>query len=248
MSEVKAAHLVIGAGGAIGKAVVEKLLEDTPETVIYAVSRKHIDSQRETGVVYVELDTTDEQAVTDWVGERKKQGVLFHKVICTIGMLHGDGACHSLFPEKKVEDITGQGLLNYFAVNAVLPALWLKALITAMAPSRGVICCLSARVGSISDNQLGGWYGYRASKAALNMLLKTAAVEYARRSKNTVLVSYHPGTVESNLSAPFQKNVPEGKLFSPVYTASQLLAFINNVHRSEGNIHFVDWAHNTIPW
>lgn len=248
MSNVKSAHLVIGANGAIGRALVGKLIEENADTEIYAVSRSPADNDVHKGAISVSLDTTDEHAVSNWVSGMKKQGVRFHKVICTTGVLHGEVAGNSLFPEKKIEDINTQSLLSYFSVNTVLPALWLKALVTAMSPENGVICCLSARVGSISDNQLGGWYGYRASKAALNMIMKTAAVEYARRSKNTVLVSYHPGTVDSALSEPFQKNVPEGKLFSPEYTASQLLAFIKDAHRQQGNLHYVDWAHKPIPW
>jgi NAD(P)-dependent dehydrogenase (short-subunit alcohol dehydrogenase family) len=105
----------------------------------------------------------------------------------------------------------------------------------------------SARVGSINDNLLGGWYGYRASKAALNMLLKSAQVECQRRAKNISLVSYHPGTVDTELSRPFQANVPKDKLFSSEFTVSQLLQFVTNLLAEDGP-HYIDWQGKTIPW
>jgi NAD(P)-dependent dehydrogenase (short-subunit alcohol dehydrogenase family) len=94
---------------------------------------------------------------------------------------------------------------------------------------RSIFTALSARVGSISDNQLGGWYSYRASKSALNMILKNAAIETNRSNKKAIIVGLHPGTVESNLSDPFKKNVPEGKLFTPDYSAQKLLAVLSSL-------------------
>ena len=105
----------------------------------------------------------------------------------------------------------------------------------------------SARVGSISDNSLGGWYGYRASKSALNMLIKCAQIECQRRAKNITLISYHPGTVETELSKPFQSKVPTGKLFSTDFTATQLLQIIPNLTPENGP-HYIDWQGNVIPW
>ena len=105
----------------------------------------------------------------------------------------------------------------------------------------------SARVGSINDNKLGGWYGYRASKAALNMMLKCAQIECQRRAKNISLISYHPGTVETELSKPFQSKVPTGKLFSAHFTVTQLLNIIPSLSAENGP-HYIDWQGNTIPW
>lgn len=106
---------------------------------------------------------------------------------------------------------------------------------------------LSARVGSIADNHLGGWYGYRASKAALNMMLKSAHIEYNRRAKNICLVSYHPGTVATQLSESFRANVPEGKLFSPEFAIAKLLIHTQAL-TSENGPHYIDWQGKTIPW
>lgn len=242
------AHLVVGANGAIGSALVMALAAKAPSSLVYAVARVH-DPQKISlaNVRYITLDTQDEKQVARWVDEQRKHRVRFCTVVCTAGILHGQyQQCH-LQPEKRIEDIATANLLAYFAVNTVVPVIWLKALINTMATSGASITCLSARVGSIEDNQLGGWYGYRASKAALNMMIKTAAVEYRRRSKHTLLVSYHPGTVDSGLSLPFQKNVPDDKLFTPAFTASQLLAFLDKA-RVDENPHFVDWKHEPIAW
>ena len=105
----------------------------------------------------------------------------------------------------------------------------------------------SARVGSIEDNRLGGWYSYRASKAALNMMLKSTAIEFARRSKNIKLIAFHPGTTDTTLSEPFQKNVPVGKLFQPSFVAQQLLSILEDVS-VDGRASFLDWKGNDIDW
>jgi NAD(P)-dependent dehydrogenase (short-subunit alcohol dehydrogenase family) len=110
-----------------------------------------------------------------------------------------------------------------------------------------VVAVLSARVGSIGDNRLGGWYGYRASKAALNMFLQTAAVEYARRARRVKLLAFHPGTTDTALSAPFQKNVAAGKLFTPDFVAQRLLGLMDAAE-PDGRLGFLDWAGKTVPW
>ena len=136
----------------------------------------------------------------------------------------------------------------YFTTNAILPAIWLKhveSLLKGSEPAKLVF--FSARVGSISDNNLGGWYGYRASKSALNMIIKCAQIECKRRAKNICLISYHPGTVETELSKPFQSNVPAGKLFTTDFTVSQLLTIIPNLTPENGP-HYIDWQGSVIPW
>jgi NAD(P)-dependent dehydrogenase (short-subunit alcohol dehydrogenase family) len=115
-------------------------------------------------------------------------------------------------------------------INTIGPALTMKYFASKLKKDRkSVIAALSARVGSISDNHLGGWYGYRASKAALNMIIRTASIEVARRNKQACVVGLHPGTVDTSLSKPFHDHVPEGKLFAPEYAASQLLNVLNNL-------------------
>ncbi|MBJ7537231.1 SDR family NAD(P)-dependent oxidoreductase [Marinomonas transparens] len=109
------------------------------------------------------------------------------------------------------------------------------------------VAVFSARVGSISDNKMGGWYSYRASKAALNMLIQTSAVEYARRAKNVKLIAFHPGTTDTPLSKPFQHAVPEGRLFSADFVATRLLAIMNNV-KMDNKAAYLDWNNQTIEW
>ena len=136
----------------------------------------------------------------------------------------------------------------YFTTNTILPALWLKyveLILKGTEPAKLVF--FSARVGSIGDNKLGGWYGYRASKSALNMIIKCAQIECQRRAKNISLISYHPGTVETKLSKPFQSNVPKDKLFTSDFTVAQLLKIIPTLSAENGP-HYIDWQGKTIPW
>ena len=112
--------------------------------------------------------------------------------------------------------------------------------------NKAVFAALSARVGSISDNRLGGWYSYRASKAALNMLIKTAAIEQARKYKNKIVIGLHPGTVDTALSKPFQGNVPGGKLFSPQQSATYLLNVVNDV-TVDNTGQLLDWNGKVVP-
>jgi NAD(P)-dependent dehydrogenase (short-subunit alcohol dehydrogenase family) len=141
-------------------------------------------------------------------------------VIVASGRLHGEGVS----PERSVTELEGEALARSFQVNAIGPALVAKHLLPRLARDRRtVFAVLSARVGSISDNRLGGWYGYRASKAALNMLVRTLAVELARSRPMAVCVALHPGTVDTALSRPFQRHVPAGKLFTAAHSADRLL-------------------------
>ena len=138
-----------------------------------------------------------------------------------------------------------------FNSNTLTPLLCLQSILPLLThKTQCTITALSARVGSINDNKLGGWYTYRASKAALNMLFKTAAVELARRAKNTKLVLFHPGTTDTALSKPFQKNVPAGKLFTAEFVAKQLFTLtFNNPHLElNGEPAYLDWQGDTIPW
>ena len=164
-----------------------------------------------------------------------------------MGVLHGDHDGVMLSPEKKLEDLSQTQLLTYFRINSVVPALWLKHLVNHVDKSSSVVCFVSARVGSISDNRMGGWYGYRASKSALNMLIKTASIEYRRRTKHTALVSYHPGTVDTDLSKPFQGNVKQNKLFEPEFTAKQLVNILADVDVDQGP-YYLDWDNKPIRW
>ncbi len=163
------------------------------------------------------------------------------------GLLHDpDNA-----PERKLEQISEQHFINSMHTNALLPIRCVTLFSTLLKPHVAtVVCALSARVGSISDNKLGGWYSYRASKAALNMLFKSAAIELNRRYKKCHCVLFHPGTTDTPLSKPFQANVPEGKLFTPEFVAQQLYSFISDtdyLQQSPSPAYF-DWQGKPIDW
>lgn len=234
--------LVVGAGG-IGLAIVEQYAKANPNNKITVLSRRvQVDLPAE--VSQTQIDTTSEDQISQWCQSMSEQDVTFAKVFITLGVLHDDaGPC---FPEKRLEDISPEALQHYFSVNTITPLLWVKHLVNLVAKEESSIVVLSARVGSIGDNSLGGWYGYRASKSALNMTLKTASIEYARRKLNTYFIAYHPGTVDTPLSLPFQRNVPKGKLFTPQFTSSQLFNIVNDLTKSDEKFQYLDWQGQSI--
>lgn len=244
---MKPASVVIGANGGIGRAVTQALAAHCPEQTIFALSRSQHDQPGANNIEQEKVDTDYDTSVENWVKGKQQQGYVFSHAICCTGQLHPKKGAYPVSPEKKLEDISPDNFLAYFEANTLVPALWIKHLCSAMMSTNAYIVVLSARVGSISDNRLGGWYGYRASKAALNMIVKTAQVEYARRSPNTILVSYHPGTVDTGLSVPFQSSVKPEKLFTPAYTANQLLLHLPSLERQNAP-YFIDWAGETVDW
>ena len=240
--------LVIGANGGIGQTLVKQLYGSAEYEHVHAVSRSVPASPIE-GVQYHTLDSDNESLVAQYCQQLKQAGGQFSLVVCCIGALHSTVADNQkIMPEKRLEDIQSEQLSFYFNTNTILPAIWLKhveILLKGSEPSKLVF--FSARVGSISDNSLGGWYGYRASKSALNMIIKSAQIECQRRAKNISLISYHPGTVETELSKPFQSKVPKGKLFTTDFTVTQLLKIIPSLTAQSGP-HYVDWQGSVIPW
>ena len=168
----------------------------------------------------------------------------FGRVCICHGLLHSD----TIWPEKRLEDINAENLHEIFQSNTVVPALWLKLLFNLLKGKQPcVVATLSARVGSIGDNRMGGWHSYRASKAALNMVLKNMAIEYGRRAKNVKLIAFHPGTTDTSLSKPFQASVPSDKLFTPTFVASQLAGIMNNAD-VDGQLSYLDWNGEMISW
>ena len=144
-------------------------------------------------------------------------------VFCCIGMLHDS----NLQPEKSLRQLSAAGLRHSLEINTILPALWLHKIWPLLAGSPQVkLCWMSAKVGSITDNQSGGWYSYRTSKAALNMLVRTASIELKRQLPAAILVALHPGTTDTAMSKPFQRNLPAGQLQQPVDTARRLAATV----------------------
>lgn len=206
---------IIGASGAIGSAFTQLLSEKYPDAALYAFSR--------TGEY--RIDYTSEESIAAAADMASKDKPL-DIVIVAIGILH-DG---DIMPEKSLKELSAEKFHRIFEVNTVASCLIAKYFLPKLnrdRPSR--FAALSARVGSISDNRLGGWYAYRASKAALNMVIKSAAIEIGRRNKQAIIVGLHPGTVDSALSKPFQGNVPDGKLFTPEYSTQKLLDVLESL-------------------
>ncbi len=236
------AALVIGASGAIGGAVVDAFCRDARFERVVAVSRAGCADTRP-DVTWLQSDHS-EASIARIVDELGALNVAILRVVISTGVLHGD----TFAPEKKLEQLDAEAMHHVFHVNTVVPALWLSALAPLLKHSEHcVVAATSARVGSIGDNRAGGWYSYRASKAALNMVLKSAAVEYGRRAPGVKLIAFHPGTTDSELSRPFQRGVPEGKLSTPAYVAGQLLSVMENVN-TDGELAYLDYAGEPIPW
>lgn len=235
--------LIIGAGSAIAKELLTAMCRRTDIDEVVAVSR---DASRRPSEPRVLSMTCDYSAAgINGTANRLNDfaSTFTHVFVCT-GVLHNA----RIQPEKRLEDITVSQLADSFYINSIMPALWLQALFPVLRYStRCVVTVFSARVGSISDNRKGGWYSYRASKAALNMLIKTASVEYARRAPGVKLMAFHPGTVDTDLSRPYQKNIPAEKLFTPTFVASQLLEITDNLIL-DGQASYLDWAGKPVPW
>lgn len=238
--------LVIGATGGIAKQLLVQLVESGGYRKVIGVTRSPENGDVES-VDYRQADSLSEPSIQHLSHELLEFGQ-FGLVICCIGALHGEQNGLDVFPEKRIEEVDSEKLQSYFMTNTIGPMLWIKHLLPLVkGKSKSQIVLLTARVGSISDNKLGGWYGYRASKAALNMLIKTSQIEYQRRAKNVELISYHPGTVDTKLSEPFQANVPKGKLFTAQFTACQLLTHLETLDIEDAP-HYIDWNNQSIQW
>jgi NAD(P)-dependent dehydrogenase (short-subunit alcohol dehydrogenase family) len=235
--------LVTGASGGIGSAVIEALLASPRPGRVIAVSRRDV-RHADPRLVPLRLDPGQE-ADRRRLGE-SLAGAPLHLMFNAVGLLHDERA--GIAPEKRLGELDAAALTRLFEVNAGTPVLLLKALEESLAGRHpALIASLSARVGSIGDNRLGGWYAYRASKAAHNMLMKTAAIELARRNRRASVVCLHPGTTDTALSTPFQARVPEHKLFSPRFVANRLLDVLGEVSEGESGL-FLDWSGATVPW
>lgn len=218
--------LVFGAGGGIGGALVDALAARCDAT----------------GLTRADVDMTDEAALAAVAATQKEFGPL-HLVINATGLLHD---AH-VQPEKALRQITAENMARVLAVNTIGPALICKYFLPLMArDDKAVMAHLSARVGSISDNRMGGWTSYRAAKAAQNMVVKNAAIETARRDKDKIIIGLHPGTVDSRLSQPFQGNVAEGKLFTPAQAAAYLLRVIDGATAADSGKVFA-WDGVEVP-
>lgn len=209
--------VIIGASGGIGAALEAALVEEATFDKVYGFARSY-DGDRH-------IDLLDEATIAAAAATVSK-GPAPTLIVIATGVLHdGDRG-----PEKSLRELDPEWLSKTFAINAIGPAIVAKHFLPLMPRSgRCVFAALSARVGSISDNKLGGWYGYRASKAALNQLIRTLAIEEKRRNDRAIVVGLHPGTVDTALSKPFQGNVQPGRLFDAERAALQLLDTIEGL-------------------
>lgn len=213
--------VVVGASGGIGGALCRVLAERG--ATVHALSRQGVapHPRMMAGII----DVADEASIQSAALNLADAGP-FDLILVASGLLHSD----RIAPEKSYRQLSATTLARYFAVNATGPALVAKHFLPLLARDRrAVFATLSARVGSISDNRLGGWHGYRASKAALNMIVRNLAIELARTHPQAVCVALHPGTVATDLSAPFQGGVPADRLFTPSTSAERLLQVVNGL-------------------
>ena len=238
--------VVVGAGGGIGGALVSALLETAEFSSVWALSRAG-GVGRHGRLRLGRIDVGNEPSIaaaTECLSNEMADGAgPVRLVIVATGTLHGQG----LQPEKSYRALDPDALMQSYRINAVGPALVAKHMLPLLArPGRSVFVALSARVGSIGDNHSGGWHGYRASKAALNMILLNLAIETERRAPETLVVGLHPGTVDSGLSRPFQRGVAEGRLFTPAVSADRLLAVIDGLG-TQDNGRMLDWSGQVVP-
>lgn len=215
---------VFGASGGIGAALVAQLAARDDVAEVFALSRRPTEGGGK--VVPLAFDLTDEASIAA-AATRMAQGGAIDLAIVATGVLTTPGGKG---PEKGWSQIDGAAMAEVFALNTIGPALIAKHVLPLLPKGqRSVFAVLSARVGSIGDNRLGGWHSYRASKAALNMLVRNWAIELARVRPGAIAVALHPGTVDTELSQPFQRGVPQDKLFTPEKSAVHLLEVIEGL-------------------
>lgn len=232
--------VVFGAGGGLGRAFVEHLRHSEQVRCVHAVSSQSLAIASDKVRAY-HVDILNDEALSGAASKMKPHEPRL--IIVATGLLH-DSAVQ---PEKTWRHLQPETIEKVFQINTVAPALILKHFLNIM-PREGksVFAALSARVGSISDNAIGGWYSYRASKAALNMMLKTASIELARRWPDAACIGLHPGTVDTGLSQPFQGNVPSKQLFSAAASTRKMLAVIDALDAgATGQV--LDYAGRVVP-
>lgn len=230
MSTLGTRAAVFGASGAIGGALV-RALQARGVGCIYALSRS-APAPATAGVIPLSVDIMDEGLLAEAASRIGTVGPLDTTIIAT-GQLHAPG----LMPEKALRDVRADAMAAIFAVNCIGPALVMKHFLPLLPRGRASrLAALSARVGSVSDNRKGGWYGYRAAKAALNMVVRSAAIEAARRSPEAMVVALHPGTVGSALSSPFNHFIPAGQAVAPYIAAARLTEVLANLRPAQSGL------------
>ena len=211
---------IIGSSGAIGRAFLDAYIADKDISNIYSISRTEVKSN-DKRIIHINIDVTDEVSVK--AAASKIEENRLDRLIVATGVLH----TKSFGPEKSIKDIKIENFVKIFSVNTFGPALIGKYFLPLMTKDqKSIVAFLSARVGSISENKLGGWYAYRASKSALNQIIKNFSIEAKRTNSSGIIIGLQPGTVKSKLSEPFQKNVKEGALISAEESVTKLFKVI----------------------
>jgi NAD(P)-dependent dehydrogenase (short-subunit alcohol dehydrogenase family) len=244
--------VVQGASRGLGLALVSALLERRDTGRVLATARQPAAStglaalgvRYGTRLVCEQIDVGDEASIASAAVRISEVVPRIDWLVNCAGVLHDGG----LRPEKRLDDVDPECLRRSFEVNAFGPLLVAKHLLSLLRQSEaGLIANVSARVGSIEDNRSGGWYGYRASKAAQNMFTRTLAIELRRRAPNVTCVALHPGTVATELSEPFTRGLAPERLFAPHDAALKLIEVMRSV-TTEDSGSFLDWARKPIPW
>jgi len=228
MSYTKSRIWIIGAGG-IGSAIAS--LYNNEHNQVYLISRRETNQNP----IYktMALDYLNDDLVSDLLNKES----LPDKVVITSGLLYKNDN----FPEKSITSMDKDWFLESIMANVLPSMVFLKHLTKKINKNKIVkVACFSARVGSITDNKLGGWHSYRMSKAALNMLIKNISIEWQYKSPNSTIISYHPGTVDTNLSRPFQRNVSQDKLFSSNQAAKYFMDVFEQIDCNQSG-KLIDW-------
>lgn len=244
--------LVTGANGGIGLAMVRALLSREGTRRVYATwhDPERADALADLAEDYpdrlaaMQVDCCEPDQIERLVARVREETPNLHLAVNCIGFLHRDG----IEPEKSLAQVEPSNLIESFRVNSlptILLAQGLQPLFRHREPA--VLAAISARVGSIGDNRLGGWYAYRASKAALNQFIRSIAIEYRRTCPGTRVVALHPGTVDTALSEPFQSRVPPARLFTAGDSAGHLLKVIDGLDEAASG-RFFAWDGQEIPW
>lgn len=243
--------VVVGGGRGIGQSIVERLLTVYPNIKVHTTYRDksrsvklfELMNQFEGRLFISKVDAGVESEVEEFVKNIKEHTEKVQFLINAVGVLHDD----KVFPERKLSEVNMESLEYYFKVNGFITVILAKhfhPLFRHLQPS--CFSAISAKVGSIGDNKLGGWYGYRSSKAALNMFLKNIAIEYNRRGSKCMVSAIHPGTTITDLSKPFNKKT-NYILHSSMESAQNILKVLDGVEISDG-AHFHSWDNSYIPW
>ena len=229
--------LVVGAGG-IGKQIAEDLASKENNLQVILCGRKNVFKN------FWELDIENENSLKDFKGKLSKSKLNLRLVLNATGRLHSE----KLNPEKRLQHINRENLIESFSINAFAPILLAKTIEEFINKELEFnFASISARVGSITDNKTGGWYAYRAAKSAQNQLFKSLSIEWARKYPKAIITLLHPGTVNTNLSKPFHKFVPKDKLFSPQKTSNYMIDILRNQKPTDSG-KFIAWDGKEIPW